>query len=1551
MKRTAPRSSVVRHAVGALVALLVAGMLTLGMTGTASAAVGQDFTVMVTTKAGLPLTGVKIYAAQTVDGHGVANDPEPKAKAVAHEAGFYSFSGASQLIAGATYTLIFFPSSTSTTFSQYLGGTSIIDHAQTFVVGTETGQVTSLSTSLATNASISGTVKGTTGSALKGATIDAIYDNGDVWYLEEEVVSSSTGKYSLTDLQPGSYKLEAFYPSEKHAPAFSGGATTFDTATATFVGLGGKAAVNLAFPHYTGSIIGAASFEYYSASGEDEGQGSLSKALPAAYPVTTEGSGGHAAAIDVNRVTYGKRVSSGGGWSITGLAPGYYVVRMFPWYYNEPADYLGASGDTSFTSAQMINVGTTLSYAPDASFAISAQGGALTVSVTDPSSAPRAGENVLLQRESDPDEYYSGKTNAAGTISFGESGKYNVIRPGMFTLSVSSSDGSTEPYQQPYDLVRGRSSQTVSLAAVTHVPGFSTPPAIAQTATTVGTSYTVAANPNRSGASMYYEWLRAGQVIDGADSATYQSRVSDIGKQLSVRVEADLFGFDPVYATASVAGLVTDSATMPLQSSPATLSPKGDGAASPGTVLTATPGVWNVAGLTYTYHWFRDGVPFDNSGSSYVVTVPDLTHQFTVTVSASELGYPTPPDTPATNTVTPVTGDEPVAEAALVVTAKKKTSTTYTVAPGKWSGLNPSFTYAWSRDNQIVGTGSSLVESSSKANLAQPLTVEVTATEDGFAHPGHSFQIARKASAPLKPQTTPAASLSSGGSTLAASTIVAANQTAQVDEDAWAGTFAVDDFPDVPDYSYQWYLATGSATPKAIVGATASSYVIPVTTVGKKLSVVVTVRSSLWAAGVSARIPAGTIASATALVDDAPSATITIGGDLLPAADNLWPSYDWGKWTADNPATITYQWYSCLIPTCTTSSPTTAFTAMHGNTDSTTFLPATATGEFVFVRATAAKPGFVTAHVDSRVVQVAAQGIFVLANPSFVSVLSNPVPVRVGALSYVETPLVGNPYVYGLTDQYTSVAQTCSSDCSSVDADWEPVSGTIIPAITNEYPNTPPEYTPNVADYANGNGWVRIVETVDATGYQEKTVTSAPVKIALGTYTQPSNQKASLVQTDGTDDTSKTFSVSAPSYLGTAPTIQWFEGTDPIDGDSQVVENPTVPGVPEYAVVKWDIPGYNEVTQVLAARYLPYPTVAPAANSIIGTTFGQTLSVAVPDPWGLSGVYPYAPGTLTYSWSSTSGNPNYTPQATSIGQKLGTTIYYSNPLFVGQIQTQVQMSSPLLGKEIDDLAAAPTLSWSGPLVPYTQVRVSSPSFSPAGVTTSYVWQYSANGTTWLLTGGYSQTFTPPLYMGGDELRVVVTGAETGYASDVEYSDTEPIQIGDIVQDFTAPALSGDATVGGTVTLDPGVWSSDSQLAIQWYLSGIAIPGATGKSYQPLSNNVGGDLSVQITGSIPGQTSVTAKSNVLIIGQAAAPTQLSLSRITGKGTVASPLSVSTGAWSVGGLEYSYQWSDASGPIDGATTNTLVLPAGDTVASVSVTITATRVGYADATVSVP
>ena len=81
-----------------------------------------------------------------------------------------------------------------------------------------------------------------------------------------------------------------------------------------------------------------------------------------------------------------------------------------------------------------------------------------------------------------------------------------------------------------------------------------------------------------------------------------------------------------------------------------------------------------------------------------------------------------------------------------------------------------------------------------------------------------------------------------------------------------------------------------------------------------------------------------------------------------------------------------------------------------------------------------------------------------------------------------------------------------------------------------------------------------------------------------------------------------------------------------------------------------------------------------------------------------------------------------------------------------------------------DPAIAPALSWSGSLIPGTAVTVSTPAYAVEGVTTSYAWQLSADGSTWTtVADDTTDSFTPTLTEAGEQVRAIVTGTAAGYA--------------------------------------------------------------------------------------------------------------------------------------------------------------------------------------------
>ena len=76
----------------------------------------------------------------------------------------------------------------------------------------------------------------------------------------------------------------------------------------------------------------------------------------------------------------------------------------------------------------------------------------------------------------------------------------------------------------------------------------------------------------------------------------------------------------------------------------------------------------------------------------------------------------------------------------------------------------------------------------------------------------------------------------------------------------------------------------------------------------------------------------------------------------------------------------------------------------------------------------------------------------------------------------------------------------------------------------------------------------------------------------------------------------------------------------------------------------------------------------------------------------------------------------------------------------------------------------------------------------------------------------------------------------------------------------SPAVAGTAMVGSTLTAVPGTWGpSPVTLRYQWYRSGVAITGSTAATRTLNSYDTGKTLTVRITGSKSGYTTVSKTS--------------------------------------------------------------------------------------------
>jgi len=159
-----------------------------------------------------------------------------------------------------------------------------------------------------------------------------------------------------------------------------------------------------------------------------------------------------------------------------------------------------------------------------------------------------------------------------------------------------------------------------------------------------------------------------------------------------------------------------------------------------------------------------------------------------------------------------------------------------------------------------------------------------------------------------------------------------------------------------------------------------------------------------------------------------------------------------------------------------------------------------------------------------------------------------------------------------------------------------------------------------------------------------------------------------------------------------------------------------------------------------------------------------------------------------------------------------------------------------------------------------------------------------------------------------------------------------------------PTVTGTAAPGQTLTAVKGTWEPYAQtIAYQWLRDGTTISGATASTFAVSQADAGHEISVSVTGSTPGFTSVT-KTSLASVVPLTAFTQAPAPTITGTPATGETLTAVTGAWSPAAT-FTYQWLRNGAPIDGATASQYTVVAADAGQGLAVTVTASALGYAD------
>ncbi|MFY0568789.1 hypothetical protein ACN28E_33895 [Archangium lansingense] len=182
-----------------------------------------------------------------------------------------------------------------------------------------------------------------------------------------------------------------------------------------------------------------------------------------------------------------------------------------------------------------------------------------------------------------------------------------------------------------------------------------------------------------------------------------------------------------------------------------------------------------------------------------------------------------------------------------------------------------------------------------------------------------------------------------------------------------------------------------------------------------------------------------------------------------------------------------------------------------------------------------------------------------------------------------------------------------------------------------------------------------------------------------------------------------------------------------------------------------------------------------------------------------------------------------------------------------------------------------------------------------------------------VTGATSEAYTPVEDDLGATLRLRVTASNAGGSTSAESQPTAAVQH---LAPFNTdpPTISGTASVGETLTGNPGTWESTLPVSYdyQWLRCDntgagcVTIAGATNSTYSVDEADRGSTLGLRVTATSTAG-SATAESSATTPVPHRPPTNTALPTISGTATVGETLTGSPGTWdSALPVSYAYQW---------------------------------------------
>lgn len=159
----------------------------------------------------------------------------------------------------------------------------------------------------------------------------------------------------------------------------------------------------------------------------------------------------------------------------------------------------------------------------------------------------------------------------------------------------------------------------------------------------------------------------------------------------------------------------------------------------------------------------------------------------------------------------------------------------------------------------------------------------------------------------------------------------------------------------------------------------------------------------------------------------------------------------------------------------------------------------------------------------------------------------------------------------------------------------------------------------------------------------------------------------------------------------------------------------------------------------------------------------------------------------------------------------------------------------------------------------------------------------------------------------------------------------------------AASIGGTPQVGTMLTANPGSWTPSPTLSYQWYAGGVAISGATARTYTPVAADYGKRLTVRVTAKRSGYASVavTTPATAAVVKGALVLSEPPV--IAGEPLQGAQLVATGGTWNRSDATLEWRWFVDGVRVPEATTSRFALAPAHVGRSIKLVVVARKDGY--------